>query len=142
MRVWQSAGWDGPSQLLEARLVEQLMGGGHMAILREWRAEVRRERKDEYVDYVTATGLAEYRQTEGNLGAVVAVRDLDAGRSEIVTLSWWKDEASIKAFAGDDISHARYYPEDDQYLLTHPETVLHYDSSMPCESSEDERMLI
>ncbi|GLQ87779.1 hypothetical protein [Dyella flagellata] len=113
-----------------------------MAILREWRAEIRRELKDEYVEYVTATGLAEYRRTEGNLGAVIAVRDLDARRSEIVTLSWWKDEASIRAFAGDDISHSRYYPEDDQYLLTHPETVQHYDSSMPCESSEDERMLI
>ncbi|RUL78947.1 hypothetical protein [Dyella choica] len=113
-----------------------------MAILREWRAEIRRELKDEYVEYVTATGLAEYRGTEGNLAAVIAVRDLDAQRSEIVTLSWWKDEASIKAFAGEDISRARYFPEDDRYLLTHPETVQHYDSSMPSESSEDERMLI
>ena len=113
-----------------------------MAILREWRAEIRRDLKDEYVEYVTASGLAEYRRTEGNLGAVIAVRDIDAQRSEIVTLSWWKDEVSIKAFAGEDISRARYFPEDDRYLLTHPETVQHYDSSMPCEPYEDERILI
>jgi hypothetical protein len=68
-----------------------------MAILREWRAEIRRALKQEYVDYVTATGIAEYRRAEGNLGAVIATRDLDSERSEIVTLSWWKNEASIQA---------------------------------------------
>jgi hypothetical protein len=97
------------------------------------RPSYRRALKQEYVDYVTATGIAEYRRAEGNLGAVIATRDLDSQRSEIVTLSWWKDEASIKAFAGDDISRSRYYPEDDRYLLTHPETVQHYESTDPCQ---------
>ncbi|MDB6099786.1 MAG: hypothetical protein JWN58_2489 [Gammaproteobacteria bacterium] len=102
-----------------------------MAILREWRAEIRRALKDEYVKYVVSTGLAGYREASGNLGAVVAVRDLDDERSEIVTLSWWKDNASIATFAGDDIGRARYYPEDDRYLLTRPDTVHHYQSTEP-----------
>jgi heme-degrading monooxygenase HmoA len=102
-----------------------------MSIMREWRAEVRRALKDEYVAYVKATGIAGYRQAPGNLGALVATRDIDAERTEIVTLSWWKDEASIKAFAGSDISRARYYPEDDRFLLTRPDTVQHYDSTAP-----------
>jgi hypothetical protein len=102
-----------------------------MTILREWRAEIRRALKDEYVAYVKATGIAGYKQTPGNLGAVVAVRDIDGERAEIVTLSWWQDEASIEAFAGSDIGRARYYPEDDRYLLTRPETVQHYDSMEP-----------
>ena len=98
-----------------------------MAVLREWRAEIRRPLKQEYVDYVTATGIATYRQTPGNLGAVIAVGDLDNERTEIVTLSWWKDKWSIEAFAGKDIGRARYFPEDDRFLLTRPETVQHYD---------------
>jgi hypothetical protein len=102
-----------------------------MPIMREWRAEVRRELKDEYVAYVKATGIPGYRQAPGNLGAIIATRDLDAERAEIVTLSWWVDEASIKTFAGNNISRARYYPEDDRYLLTRPETVQHYDSTQP-----------
>ena len=102
-----------------------------MSIMREWRAEVRRALKDEYVAYVKATGIAGYRQAPGNLGALVATRDIDAERTEIVTLSWWKDEASIKAFAGSDISRARYYPEDDRFLLTRPDTAQHYDSTAP-----------
>lgn len=100
-----------------------------MTILREWRAEIRRELKDEYVAYVSATGLRAYRGTPGNLGAMVATRDLDETRSEIVTLSWWTGLDAIGAFAGADISRARYFPEDDRFLLTKPDTVQHYDST-------------
>ena len=100
-----------------------------MVILREWRAEIRRELKYEYLRYVESTGLAGYRSTEGNLGAAAAVRDLDEKRAEIVTLSWWRDKRSIEAFAGTDIGRARYYPEDDRYLLTRPKDVHHYEST-------------
>jgi heme-degrading monooxygenase HmoA len=102
-----------------------------MPIMREWRAEIRRALKDEYMAYVKATGITGYKQTPGNLGAIVATRDIDAERAEVVTLSWWEDEASIKAFAGSNISRARYYPEDDRYLFTRPETVQHYESTVP-----------
>ena len=100
-----------------------------MVILREWRAEIRRDLRDEYLQYVESTGLAGYRSTQGNLGAVAAVRDLDDRRSEIVTLSWWQDRKCIEAFAGPEIGIARYYPEDDRYLLTRPPDVRHYNST-------------
>jgi len=102
-----------------------------VAILREWRAEIRRALKDEYLHYVTATGIATYLDTPGNLGAAVAIRDLDANRSEIVTLSWWQNMDVIKAFSGADTARARYFPEDDRYLLTRPDHVHHYQSAPP-----------
>jgi hypothetical protein len=102
-----------------------------MTVLREWRAEIHRDLKDEYVRYVCETGIAGYRAAPGNLAASVATRDLDSARSEIVTLSWWIDESSIEAFAGKDISRARYFPTDDRYLLTRPDDVHHYDSIVP-----------
>jgi len=100
-----------------------------MSILREWRAEIRRATSAAYVDYVRSTGIAEYRRTPGNLGAVVAVRDLDETRSEIVTLSWWTSLDAIRVFAGEPPDRARYFAEDSQYLLTRPDRVLHYRSS-------------
>ena len=71
-----------------------------MPVLREWRAEIRRDLKDEYVRYVKETGLAAYLATPGNLGASVAVRDLDERRSEIVTLSWWTDLQAVRHLPG------------------------------------------
>jgi hypothetical protein len=100
-----------------------------MSILREWRAEIHRSTSDAYLDYVRATGIAEYRRTPGNLGAVVAVRDIDATRSEVVTLSWWTSLDAIRAFAGEPPDRARYFPEDDRYLLTRPDHVRHYRST-------------
>ncbi|HYL69860.1 MAG TPA: hypothetical protein VEY89_00985 [Candidatus Dormibacteraeota bacterium] len=105
-----------------------------MAVLREWRAEIRRALKDEYVQYVTSTGLAGYLSTPGNLGASIAVRDLDAQRSEIVTLSWWTDTEAIQAFAGTEYRRARYYPEDERYLLTRPDEVQHYAATVEVRS--------
>ena len=97
-----------------------------MTILREWRAELRRELRDEYAAYVESTGIAAYRATPGNLGAAIALRDIDATRSEIVTLSLWGSVDEIEAFAGKSIDTARYFPEDDRYLLTRPNTVQHF----------------
>ena len=106
-----------------------------MAILRIWRAEIRRALRDEYVEYVTATGLAAYRATPGNLGASIATRDLDAERSEILTLSWWSHVEAIRAFAGDAFGRARYFPQDDRYLLSRPEEVVHYDAVLAMPSA-------
>jgi len=99
-----------------------------MAILREWRAEIRRAKSDEYVSYIRSTGLRDYRQTPGNLGALIAVREIDSERTEVVTLSLWSSWEAIQAFAGDPPDQARYYPKDDQYLLTRPKTVKHYEA--------------
>ncbi|HEV7165761.1 MAG: hypothetical protein ACHQAZ_02440 [Gammaproteobacteria bacterium] len=104
---------------------------GQACVMREWRAEIRRALKQEYMAYVMATGIVEYRQTPGNLGASLSVRDLDAERSEMVTLSWWVSREAIVGFAGQDIDKAHYYPEDDRYLLTKPDGVQHYDSIVP-----------
>lgn len=55
------------------------------------------------------------------------LRDLGDGTTEVVTLSWWTSIEAIKAFAGEDHERARYYPEDDRYLLEKPEGVEHSD---------------
>ena len=94
-----------------------------MAILREWRAEIRRALRDEYVEYVTATGLAAYRATPGNLGASIGVRDLDSERSEIVTLSWWTHFDAIRHSPAAAIDRARC-SRRCQLLLARPERVL------------------
>jgi heme-degrading monooxygenase HmoA len=96
-------------------------------IARSWRGWVRTADRDVYLDYVERTGMAHYRQTPGNLGATMLARDLDDGRTEIVTLSFWTSLDAVRGFAGNDVAAAVFYPEDDRYLLDREETVTHYE---------------
>lgn len=95
-------------------------------ILRRWASRIRTKDAEAYVDYIRATGLDDYRATPGNLGAQMLLRDLGDGTSEVTTLSWWADMAAIRAFAGEPVEAARYYPEDDHFLLEKPERVEHH----------------
>lgn len=96
-------------------------------IFRKWSARIRSEQADEYVRYVEETGAAHYAGTEGNMGYQILLRDLGDGTSEISTISWWRDLDAVRRFAGDDYSVARYYPEDEHYLLDRPEFVEHHE---------------
>ena len=95
-------------------------------IARMWRGAVRRDDADAYAEYIANTGMAAYRSTPGNQGAWMLRRDV-GDRSEIVTFSLWDSQDSIRAFAGDDIDQAVFYPEDDRFLVERDRTVRHYE---------------
>lgn len=97
------------------------------AILRRWVGTIRTSDTLEYVSYIKRTGVADYVATPGNLGCQMLVRDCGSGISEVTTLSWWTSEDAIRAFAGPDADVARYYPEDDKFLLDRSEKVEHHD---------------
>ena len=64
---------------------------------------------------------------EGNRGCQFVSRDLGDGRSEVITLSWWDSLEVIRGFAGDDVEAAKFYPEDDEYLVDRERFVRHYE---------------
>ena len=100
--------------------------GETVIILRRWSSRIRSADEPDYVAYIEATGLKDYRSTPGNLGAQMLMRRLDDGTTEVTTLSWWETMAAITAFAGENPEVARYYPEDDRFLLAKPERVEHH----------------
>jgi hypothetical protein len=53
-------------------------------------------------------------------------RELEDGMIEIITLSFWESLEAIRGFAGEDISRAVFYPEDDRYLVDRETVVTHY----------------
>jgi heme-degrading monooxygenase HmoA len=95
-------------------------------ILRRWAALIRTADREAYTAYIAGTGGSDYTSTPGNRGYQMTMRDLGDGTTEVATLSWWISFEAIRAFAGEDIAIARYYPEDDRYLLTRPEHVEHH----------------
>jgi heme-degrading monooxygenase HmoA len=90
-----------------------------------WTGTVRLKDADGYADYIRDTGLVEYAETPGNRGAWMLRRD-EGDLTEFITFTLWDSEDAIRAFAGDDIEAAVYYPEDDRYLVDRGPTVRHY----------------
>lgn len=95
-------------------------------IARIWHGVTAASQADRYLEYVRQTGLKEYRATKGNRGAFI-LRRTEGDNTHFLTLSFWESLDAIKKFAGEDYEKARYYPDDEKYLLEFESTVLHYE---------------
>lgn len=95
-------------------------------IARAWSGRTRKEDGEAYSQYVLETGIRGLGGTPGNRGAWLLCRAMES-EIEFLVLSLWDSLESIEAFAGPDVERARYYPEDDKYLLEKAEKVTHYE---------------
>jgi heme-degrading monooxygenase HmoA len=93
---------------------------------RTWHGRVPTEKADAYYRYLLRTGLADYRTTRGNRG-VWTFRRIEGDITHFFLITLWDSIESIRAFAGPDYLRARYYPEDDDYLLEREPYVTHYE---------------
>ena len=99
---------------------------GDAVVLRKWTGRIRTADQDQYGEYVSRTGAKDYGSTPGNLGWQILMRPLGDGTSEVTTLSWWVSMDAIRKFAGAEPELARYYPEDDRFLIDRPLYVEHH----------------
>ena len=95
-------------------------------IARIWHGTTRPEKADSYLDYLNRTGIPDYKQTVGNLGAYV-MRRMESGVAHFFTLTFWENYDAIKRFAGNDYERPKYYPEDANFLLEFEPKVEHYE---------------
>jgi heme-degrading monooxygenase HmoA len=93
---------------------------------RMWHGRTKACDADTYLEYLYKSGIPGYRATPGNKGAWV-LRRIEGEVAHFITLTFWESHEAIKAFAGDDIEAARYYPEDEKYLLEFEPRVTHYE---------------
>jgi heme-degrading monooxygenase HmoA len=95
-------------------------------IARMWHGRTKAADADKYLEYLNQSGIPDYRRTPGNFGAWV-FRRIEGDVAHFITLTFWESREAIRAFAGDNIELARYYPEDKRYLLEFEPGVLHYE---------------
>jgi heme-degrading monooxygenase HmoA len=95
------------------------------AIARVWRGVTRAADTDAYLEFLDRTGVADCRATPGNLGVMVLHR-AEGDRTEFLFVSFWDDMASVTGFAGAEPARARFYPEDEQFLVDRDLHVQHY----------------
>lgn len=96
-------------------------------ITRVWHGRTRTSDADAYLDFLFDKGIRDYTSTQGNLGAQVWKKE----EGEIThwwTISWWDSYESIRSFAGEVIETAKYYEEDNTYLLEFEPNVMHYEA--------------
>lgn len=93
-------------------------------IARRWHGRVPAAKAEAYHTYLLRTGLADYRATAGNRGVLVE-RWIEDDVAHFLLTTVWDSIDAIKRFAGEDYENARYYPEDDDYLLEREPKVRH-----------------
>jgi heme-degrading monooxygenase HmoA len=93
-------------------------------IARLWHGTTPTSKADEYLAFLQARALPDYRGTPGNIAAYI-LRRAEGDITHFSTLTYWISLNSIEAFAGADVSRAKYYPEDADFLLEFEPTVQH-----------------
>jgi heme-degrading monooxygenase HmoA len=93
---------------------------------RTWHGVTAATKANEYFDYLKKTGVPEYQATKGNQGVYV-LRRLDGDQAHFLLLTLWETEDAIKRFSGSEMNKAKYYPEDEQFLLELEPNVTHYE---------------
>lgn len=92
-------------------------------ITRIWHGKTKAEHSDAYLNYIEETGIKDYRNIPGNVSATI-LRRVDDNICHFYTVTKWDNMESIIKFAGNDYKKARYYPEDEKYLLEFEENVI------------------
>lgn len=94
-------------------------------IARLWQGEVPQDRADAYIALMQEVALPDYAAVPGNLGAW-CLHHATGELVKVTMLTFWEDEAAIRSFAGTDISKAKYYSFDPQFLVDMSPTVEHH----------------
>ena len=95
-------------------------------IARVWRGATLAENGDAYAAYIEESGVGPARKLAGSRGSLV-LRRVDGGYAQFETILLFDSLDDVRAFAGDDLEVARFFPEDDRYLVERDLSVRHYE---------------
>ena len=95
-------------------------------IARIWHGTTPAAKADDYLAFLRRRAIADYSAVPGNR-AVYLLRREEGDISHFLTLTHWVSMQAIEAFAGEDITRAKYYVEDANFLLDFEPSVQHYE---------------
>lgn len=98
-------------------------------ITRIWHGRTRREDADRYLAFLMDKGVKDYEATPGNLEVKIwRSMEEEEDAAHFWTVSVWENYECIEIFAGKDVSRAKYYPEDNEFLLEFELKVTHLET--------------
>lgn len=97
-----------------------------MAIMRLWHGEVAIEKADEYEKFMIERAAPDYGSVEG-LIKLYFQRKNEEKKAHFLLVTLWDSLDSVKKFTGSNPEIAKYYPEDDYFLLEKEKHVSMYE---------------
>lgn len=91
-----------------------------------WHGRVPAAKAAAYRQFVNGRAIPDYRSVPGNLSVHILER-AEGEVTHFITLTFWESLDAIRAFAGEDVDKAKYYPEDAEFLLEFESRVVHYE---------------
>lgn len=88
-----------------------------MAYMRTWHGEVPTHKADAYEQFMIERAAPDYGSVEGLLQTFFQRRD-EGEVAHFLLVTLWDSIESMKRFAGEQPEIAKYYPEDEDYLLS------------------------
>ena len=95
-------------------------------IVRQWHGRVPSTKAAAYREFLVERAIPDYRSVAG-LRSVRVLQRIAGDVCHFVTMTEWDSLDAIRAFAGEDVERAKYYPEDADFLLEFEPTVTHYE---------------
>jgi heme-degrading monooxygenase HmoA len=95
-------------------------------IARMWHGRTKASDGERYREFLISRAIPDYKSIEGNIGVRILWR-VEGEEAHFITLTYWENREVIKRFAGEDIELAKYYPEDEDFLLEFEREVTHYE---------------
>lgn len=95
-------------------------------IARIWHGRTRIEDYDAYTDFLKDVAIPDYQKTQGFI-SLTFLRQISNNEGHFNLITFWENLEVIKNFAGQDFDKAKYYPEDNKFLLEFEEKVQHHE---------------
>ena len=95
-------------------------------IARIWKGKTKLEHLEAYEQFMKERAVPDYSKTPGFVKLIFLKRtDSEFAYFELIT--FWENMEVIQNFAGKDTEIAKYYPEDQNFLLEFPKKVTHFE---------------
>lgn len=91
-----------------------------------WHGRVPTEKAEAYRSFLIGRAIPDYQSVDGNLSVKILERQ-ENDATHFITMTTWRDIDCIRGFAGDDIEVAKYYDEDQDFLMEFEPHVVHYE---------------
>jgi heme-degrading monooxygenase HmoA len=94
-------------------------------IVRMWHGRVPSSKASAYRKFLNERAIPDYQSVAGNISVHILER-ADGDVTHFVTMTFWESLDAIRTFAGEEVTKAKYYPEDRGFLLEFEPEVIHY----------------